>query len=206
VKYACISHEDINKLGNAYGLKNLFYIPGFLPWQNITSKTGFGDFGLYHGNMSVAENEAAALWLIRKVFSQIKKPFIIAGKNISSRLYKVAKAYEHISLISNPTNDELAQLIERAHVHVLPSLNHTGVKFKLLHALFTGRFCITNKQAIHGWDHDMGVTVANNVPDMIKHIQFTFQKPFSEEDKAIREEILQEYNNQFNAEKLIELW
>lgn len=205
VKYACISHEDINKLAATCGLSNLFYIPGFLPWQNITSKTGSGDYCLYHGNMAVAENEAAALWLIKKVFSQINKPFYIAGKNISKKLYRVARSFKHIKLITNPTNDEMTKLIEGAHVHVLPSFNHTGVKFKLLHALFTGRFCITNNQAIEGLNLHKGVIIANNAIEMINHVQSIFETPFSKEDVATREILLQEYNNQINAQKLIEL-
>ncbi len=40
------------------------------------------------------------------------------------------------------------ELIKKAHIHLLPSYNKTGIKIKLLHALFMGRFVVTNPRAV----------------------------------------------------------
>ena len=44
------------------------YLPVFIPYTQVNSLEGIGTYCLYHGNLSVAENEKAALWLLEKVF------------------------------------------------------------------------------------------------------------------------------------------
>lgn len=36
------------------------------------------------------------------------------------------------------------KLIQEAHINLLPTFQNTGIKLKLLNALFNGRFCIVN--------------------------------------------------------------
>ena len=71
-------------------------------------------------------------------------PFVIAGKNPSKRLKALAHKNENICLVANPSLKEMDELIKKAHIHILPSFNKTGIKIKLLHALFIGRFVVTN--------------------------------------------------------------
>ena len=72
------------------------------------------------------------------------------------------KIQKDIGLLKNPNtnrkkkmadeglDDEntLQQLIQDAHIHVLPSFQQTGLKLKLLNALFKGRHCIVNDAEI----------------------------------------------------------
>jgi hypothetical protein len=58
---------------------------------------GQGNLCMYHGNLNVAENKKAALWLIQRVFSQLNVPFCIAGKNIPESLMRAAKDLNHVS-------------------------------------------------------------------------------------------------------------
>ena len=44
--------------------------------------------------------------------------------------------YQHVCLIANPSEEEIQDLISKAQVNILPSFNCTGVKLKLLTALF----------------------------------------------------------------------
>ncbi|MBO9682721.1 MAG: glycosyltransferase, partial [Flavisolibacter sp.] len=147
--FVFVSEKDKEKFEKKYHQKKGVFLPCFLPWQTIHSLTGKGHYCLYHGNLAISENGRAALWLAEKIFSRIDFPFIIAGKNASALKGRLP-ANLNLKLIENPSDQELSELITGAHINVLPSFNSTGVKLKLLHALFEGRFCVTNEAGIAG--------------------------------------------------------
>ncbi len=206
VKLACLSKTDLHLFRNNYHFQNCHFIPCFIPWQQINSKTGQGNYCLYHGNLSVSENVSAALWLMQNVFSEIPVRFIIAGKSAPEQLFAAAKKYGNVSVISNPSIEQVDELIANAHINVLPSMNSTGVKLKLLHALCRGRFCITNTAGVAGSNIESGVHIANEPGDYIALINQLMQQDFSVSELQQREMILQIYNNQINAENLIAIW
>lgn len=206
IKLACLSESDISVFQNQYHFQNLFFLPCFLPWQRQTSLTGKGEYCLYHGNLSVAENKEAAIWLMENVFSQIKVPFVIAGKNIPPKIASRTKRYANIKLVNNPPIDEINALVRDAHINVLPSMNRTGVKLKLLNALLNGRFCITNHHGIAGSRIKEGVVVAEEAEQWQAEILALMQKEFTEMDKEERTSVLTVYNNRKNADLLSEQW
>jgi len=57
------------------------FVPAFHPFKTVSCKTGKGNFVLYHGNLSVAENSNAVKFLISNVFNDIDIPLKIAGLN-----------------------------------------------------------------------------------------------------------------------------
>ena len=61
--YACVSSDDIRVLREDCHLPHVQFIPTFPAWQQVTGETGAGNLCLYHGNLSVPENEKAAAWL-----------------------------------------------------------------------------------------------------------------------------------------------
>ncbi len=188
----------------AMGYNRVFVLPPFLPWQMVQSKTGKGSFALYQGNLSVSENEAAVVWLLETVFSQIDYPVVIAGKTPSQRLQKIVEQWPNARLVSNPTETELAQLIETAHVHVLPDLNQTGIKLKLLHALFCGRFCITNHSEFAANDT---LALAQTATEYMGFLKSFIGKEFSEAHRQLRVQMLHDYNNTALAQQLsARLW
>ncbi|MBI4645198.1 MAG: glycosyltransferase family 1 protein, partial [Bacteroidia bacterium] len=65
---AAISKNDFNYFNKKY--KNVFYIPAFHPYDNVSSKTGKGDYILFHGDLSTGENIISCLYLIKKIFSK----------------------------------------------------------------------------------------------------------------------------------------
>lgn len=203
---ACLSETDMTVFRQQYHFRNLFFLPCFLPWQQVNSLTGKGEYCLYHGNLSVAENNEAASWLIRNVFRQVSEPFVIAGKGIPSSLVNLAKKYGNIRLVNNPPIDEINALVRDAHVNVLPSMNRTGVKLKLLNALLNGRFCVTNDHGIRGSRIEKGVLVATDAEAWQTTIKSLMQKDFSSEDKQERDAVLALYNNKENARILSEQW
>jgi len=81
---ASISPNDHKILNLKHG--NSFYLPVFHPNKEVTSRVGKGEYILYHGNLGVGENNEAALFLVKNVFSELKLPTVIAGTNPSSEL------------------------------------------------------------------------------------------------------------------------
>lgn len=206
LKLACLSQTDADVFQKIYGFQQVYFIPCFIPWQQVFIKEGKGDYCLYHGNMLVSENEQAALWLMKEVFSKTTIRLVIAGKGISQQVSRAAEAYPHVSLINNPTIPELDGLVKNAQINVLPSLNATGVKLKLLNALLNGRHCITNPAGVMGSKIENGVVVKEALADWIQHIELLIQQEFSTQDEESRHEVLRLYNNETNAKALNELY
>lgn len=206
IPLACLSESDMVAFKNEYGFEQQSFIPCFLPWQELKNAEGKGSFCLYHGNLSVPENEKAALWLIQNVFRKTDIPFLISGKGISKKLTAKGRLYSNITFIPNPTIAEIDQLVQEAHINVLPSLNNTGVKLKLLNALFNGRFCITNMDGVKGSRIQQGVTVEDQVENWIATINSLMSATFSAKEIEERKAVLLLYNNRLNAEKLSALW
>ena len=89
--YACISENDVHLLKHHYKLHNVEFLPAFPTWQNVRGPEGQGNLCLYHGNLSVPENEEAAAWLICKVFTKARIPFVIAGKKPTRQVTKISR-------------------------------------------------------------------------------------------------------------------
>ncbi|MBD0333159.1 MAG: glycosyltransferase [Chitinophagaceae bacterium] len=202
--FVFVSTVDMEAFSKDYGQTKQIFIPCFLPWQDVTSAPGKGTYCLYHGNLFISENIKAAEWLIQNVFSKLNFQLLIAGQNAEVLADKVAQ-YPAIKLIESPSDKELSNLIRNAHINVLPSMNNTGVKLKLLHALFEGRFCITNGAGIAGTGITKSVHIANNAEELIPLIKDLFDKEFTIEDLQQRQEIKSIYNNEANAQKLTAL-
>lgn len=203
IEYASICPADTKIFSSEYGLPRVQYLPAFLPWKEVNGAEGVGNFCLYHGNLAIAENEKAAYWLLSKVFTRIKVPLVIAGKNPSARLDKVAHLCQHTCLVANPSEKEIDDLVKKAHIHVLPSLNVTGIKLKLLHALFEGRHCIVNEAAVKETGLEPACHIAANENAFASIVMQLYHQPFEEEEIRLRKELLGEYDNEKNARKII---
>ena len=201
--FFAVSEKDAATYRDTFNA-NAAYLPVFLPWNSVTADAGKGQFCLYHGNLSVIENEMAALWLLHNVFKSLKTPFVIAGKNPSSRLQNYLKGMEHVCLAANPSAAEMQDLIKKAHINILPAFNITGVKLKLLHALYEGRHCITNKLAVQGTGLEGCCHVLAKGSEIQAAISLLLEKEFTASMIADRTEVLGRiYNNEENCRKLI---
>ncbi len=206
--YAAITTKDTQCFRDQYGLKNSFFLPAFTPYQEIKCGEGMGNFCLYHGNLSVPENEKAALWLLTNVFPKIKIPLVVAGKNPSKRVDKMAHLYQHTCLVSNPSATEINDLVKKAHINILPSFSRTGIKIKLLHALFEGRHCVVNEQMVEGTGLEAACHIGNNANAFASIIVQLHHQPFEQEEITLRKKLLgATYNNKKNVQLLIPyLW
>jgi glycosyltransferase involved in cell wall biosynthesis len=206
--FIAVSEKDKKTYEQNFSAKEIKYLPVFLPFTQVNPETGSGYFCLYHGNLSVPENLKAVLWLIKHVFDTLDIPFVIAGKNPPKHLEAIARKNENVCLVANPSAKEMDELIVKAHVHLLPSFNKTGIKIKLLHALFKGRFIITNPAAVEGSSLETFCEIAVTSAEYKKIIEKLFTQPFTENDIIKRKKILESvYNNYENALRLMQwIW
>jgi hypothetical protein len=202
---ACVSLTDMEVLGDVYGFQNLHFIPSFTAWQTVQGREGLGSYCLYQGNMNVAENREAARWLLTEVFSKIDTPFYIAGKGPGDELSHLAKARSTVTVFADPTAAEMDELVRGAQVNVLPSRNNTGLKLKMLHALFLGRHCVTNAAGVAGTAFGGTVTAAETPSEYIDAIKSLFTRPFTIADREKRAVLADVYSNARNGTALNEL-
>lgn len=208
--YACVSPIDLNRLKEDYHLQKAVFVPTFPSWQQVNSEEGMGNLCLYHGNLSVPENEEAAIWLLRKVFIRIRKPFVIAGKKPSRRLQKMAHLCQHTCMVADPSESELNDLIRKAHINILPCFNKniTGIRLKLLHVLFEGRHCVVNEPMVKSTGLEGACHIASSADAFASIITQLYHRPFTSEEIDLRRRLLGDtYDNEKNTLQLIQyLW
>lgn len=179
------------------------YLPLFLSgdWK-AKSVTGMGTYCLYHGDLSIAMNEKAALWLV-KLFNNIDVPLVIAGKQPPGRLARMISANDNIRLVANPTREAMQRLIAGAHINILPSFSNTGIKIKLLNALFNSRHCLVNTPTVFGTGLEELCHVIDTAEGMKQRIEALYHQPFTTQENKHRQQVLaQIFNNTETAKRL----
>ena len=197
-----VNNDDAEYFKKKYHKPEVQYLPSFHANDEVSSIAGKGDYILYNGNLSVAENVEAAVWLTENVFSKLDLPCIIAGLNPTDFLISKLRAYKNIQLKANPSEKEMQDLIRNAQVHCLYTSQGTGLKLKLLNCLFSGRFVICNQAMLAGTglQGNKGLKISEHFIESIKEV---FDKEFNEEMIAERKSLLQLFSNEENATKLI---
>ncbi|WP_375727383.1 hypothetical protein [Saccharicrinis sp. FJH62] len=183
-----ISPNDYDHYNATY--PNIELIPSSHSTRKIDSLPGYGEYIFYHGKLSVPENENAVMFLLKNVFTRIKTPFIVAGMNPSNRLKRVIKKLDHVTLIADPPEEEMLNLIREAHINLIVTFQATGLKLKLLKSLYYGRFCIVNSPMVSGTGLEPLCEIADTADDLIKTIDEFMHINFSPDHIKIRHENL----------------
>lgn len=201
---AAISQADTDYLNQHY--PNVHHITAFHPNVEVQSQEGRGTYCLYHGNLDVGENNEAALYLVRKIFNHLKIPFIIAGSKPSHELQTEAAKYPHIDLRANLTTEEIHDLVRNAQINVLPTFQATGIKLKLLAALFMGRHCVVNPPMVNKTGLESLCIVEENDRRFSSAVERLFHQDFSSEAIQKRKKILlAQFSNYASAQRMIAL-
>ena len=197
-----ISQQDVDHFSKFY--ENVLLVPGFNATDSVCSETGRGEYVLYHGNLSVRENEDAAKWLIENVFCKLDLHCIVSGLNPSDKLAKLAEKYSNVTLEANPDDAEIIDLLRQAQVNILVTNQPTGLKLKLLNALYNGRFCLVNADMVKGTSLESLCVVADEPEQMMAEIKRLMEEDFTEDDIDERDaKMRQLYDNEANAKKII---
>lgn len=193
-----ITRADADYFNLHYG--HTVLVPGFSALSRVCSETGRGDYVLYHGNLSVAENKKAAEWLVKNVFAKLEIPCVVAGLNPPDRLKRLCSQYSHVSLKANLSDGEMMDLIRNAQINVMVTDQPTGLKLKLLNSLYNGRFCLVNPDMVRGTDLGQLCVVADAPEQFVAEINKLMKEDFTQDDIIERDDALKDlYQNENNA-------
>lgn len=195
-----VSQADTEIYKKLYPITQVECITSFRSHKRVISLVGTGKYCIYHGNLSVNENILVVISLAKVIWETLEIPLIIAGKNPPQEVIDLQNDF--IQIIANPDTDSMQKLIQEAHIQVLPGIFPTGIKLKILNALFEGRYCITN-MATGESSLDQCIVFASTTQDYIEKIKKYMQLPFNEFELEKRKELLQNYCSPQLAKKLI---
>ncbi|HRO41698.1 MAG TPA: glycosyltransferase [Flavipsychrobacter sp.] len=201
----CLSHADTLNFQKLYPKKTVAHIAPFHPFTSSDIPTGMGQYCLYHGNLKHPENEEAALFLLEQVIPAISDTqFIIAGRNPSKTIKALCAKYQHCKLIENPDEAEMNRLISNAQINVLPTFQRSGMKLKLLYALYNGRHVVVNDDMLYGTGLASVCNIANTATEIIEEISRLIKTDFTDGMRELRAYLLEaSYNNSTNAQRII---
>jgi glycosyltransferase involved in cell wall biosynthesis len=200
---AAISESDYNYLKSRYN--NVFLMPPSHENNIVKSKTGNGSYILYHGNLSVQENEEAALFVVGNIAPKVPFKFIISGKDPGNKIIQAVNSVRNVDLIINPLQDEMQNLIDNAHVNLLPTFQATGFKLKLLNALFNGRFCVGTPQLVAGTGLERLCFIAESSNGLVTELNKLITIEFTSADIEKRKALLVNYTNSASITGLLSL-
>lgn len=201
-----VSEKDTRYLQKHFPGKQVVYLPSFHREDTVNTIPGNGSYALYQGKLSVPENTRAAEYLIQSVWNETMPELVIAGLNPPSNLIRMAGKSGNIRLVSNPTDDAMYELIRNAQVNILVTFQATGLKLKLLNALFNGRFCLVNPEMVAGTSLSGLCSVVSTPVEFQNSIHELFRCTFTQEMVDEREKVLQnQYSNQKNCKLLLDL-
>ena len=199
---ASISECDTIYFSSIYS--EVVHIPVFHGNESVRIKTGKGGYALYHGNLAVTENDNAALYLVNKIFNDIDVKLIISGRKPSKRLIAAVNKTSNILIESDLPSVDLTNLIINAQINIFPTSQSTGIKLKLINALYNGRHCIVNSKMITDKGIDKCCIVANSAEDIKKAVLEYANQELSLKNIINRKNLLKNnYYNKKNADNLI---
>lgn len=197
-----ISEKDTQYLNTEYG--HAKKLSAFHEFDEFSIDFTKGNFACYHGNLSVGENDQAAQFLVEEVFKHSPIKLVIAGSNPSDTLREKCEEASNVELKENITSDEILSLVRNAQMNVLPTFQATGIKLKLLTALYCGKHIVVNSQMVQGTGLESLCHVATTAQEMKTMIDNLAQQEFDKTEIQKRTEAMNEFSNQFNASLLIQ--
>ena len=211
IRYAdaalAISHQDEEHYRSTYPDLKVYYLPASHQNEKITASLGKGNYILYHGNLGVAENDKAAMWLCKHIIPQMPNvPFVIAGRQPTNELISTAQNLDNLTLIASPTQQELEALIHDAHIHLLVTFQATGLKLKLLNVLYQGRFVVTNPELVCGTELSSLCMVGKTPQELIQICTELMQQEFTSKELEKRSILLNHlFSNKELGQSLVDI-
>ncbi|MRR22936.1 glycosyltransferase, partial [bacterium] len=160
---------------------------------------------LMHGDFSTAENDAAALYILREVAPQWKHRTVLAGKRPSAELSEAVSSLRHVKLVPNPSVNQMNELIANAQVCLLNATQPTGMKLKLINSLCSGRHVVASPAVVSGTGLGDLCHVAVKPGEWVTLTEKLMFDVFTPEMREKRNLLLREVaDNDVNARRIIE--
>lgn len=168
---------------------NVKLLPASIPPLSIVPAVSSERYCLFHGNLSVQENDLAAKWILQNsMYDELN--LIIAGKNPSKDLVQLAKE-KGVKIIVNPSTEKMQQLILEARVHLLVTEQATGIKLKLINALSSSGHVLVNPIMVEGTELSNLCAVFTDPLDCKTQLKALMENPVSVSELHDRFEVLQ---------------
>lgn len=181
------------------GCRKVLLVPPSHGHGRVTAQPGRGGYALYHGNLSVPENKHAVHYLLQNIISQTDHDFVVAGRDPDEALQHTLAAYPHARLVANPSDTELKTLLRDAQVNLLYTDQATGVKLKLLNALYEGRHCLVNSTMVQGTGLASACCVADTPDALRQQLDRLMATDFTLADISHRQQVLGSASDQHSA-------
>lgn len=193
---ACLSQTDETYYRAQH--QHVVYLPAGVSLETVVPDPK--GYALLHGNLSVEENNEAALWVLNCLREKkFTMPLVISGKEPSEAL-KTAAKQQNVTLVANPDSSNMQQLICEASVHLLISFQHSGIKLKLLTALNSGAPCIATPEMVAGTDLGKFCSIVSTPEELVQALNNV--QPLTEGEINERRSALEK---EFGAEKVVEV-
>jgi hypothetical protein len=109
-------------------------------------------------------------------------------------------------LIENINTEEIIQLVRQAQINILVTKQATGIKLKLLAALFNGRFCVVNKEMVVDTGLEPYCLEGNGNKELLPLINEYMHVEFDQFQLNKRKELENSvFSNSYNVDRLIDL-
>lgn len=197
-----ISDNDARHF-RSIGCADVRLLPPSHGHHEVTSTTGKGDFMLYQGDLSTPENEKVALYLLDYLVEKSPLRLVLAGRNPSARLQQRVAQCPRATLISNPDNETMHRLLRDAQVNLLFTYQATGVKLKLMNALYEGRHCLANSTMLAGTPLADVCHVADTPQEQLAALSRLADRDFDENERENRIRLLAQLDLSTDIVKMI---
>lgn len=202
-----VSHQDEEHYKTTYPQLPTYYLPSFHHYNEVVSKAGRGDYVLYHGNLALAENIKAAKYICEQVVPKLPDiSFVFAGRQPSSIVKQLVESLPNATLVADPSDKEMNDLVQNAQVNFLITHQPTGLKLKLLNVLYAGRFVLTNSLLTHGTELAQLCVEANTAAEQAQQLKTLMNTDFSEDNIAQRKQLLlRTFDNKEHCRQLLQI-
>lgn len=181
-----------------------FFLPACHSNNSVDVKPGEGKYMLYQGDLSSPENEEVANYLLNALSNDFHFLFIIAGKNPSEKLINTVKSHSHVVLIPNPDEMRMKMLLQDAHIVFVISFQATGMKLKMLNALYNARYIIANNEVLVNKSMAGFCLVANSPVEIEKQVSKCKGRELETENIQAREQyLMKDFDVKTNVKNLI---
>lgn len=198
----CISENDYSFFKTIY--KNCHLIPPFHGQNKVQLNQGKGKFLLYHGNLALAENQRNALFLA-DLSSRFPLPLIIAGKAAPASFVNKLKIFNDVRLQTDLPQEEMDNLLREASIILLPAVQTTGFRLKLLSSLYKGRHIVADPRMVEDTGLAPLVHLAQTKDEWIEIINHLSFHSLNSKDINKRQKLLKPFSDENNAQKMIRL-
>ncbi len=189
-----LSHGDELHFKTAFPDNKVVYMPCFHANSEVTSLEGKSSYILYHGNLGLAENIKAAMYICCEVLPLMPDVhFVFAGRQPDKQLVDKLSETPNTELVANPNEKQMADLVQNAHIHLLVTHQATGMKLKLLNVLYQGRFVVANSAMVEGTEMKDLCYIADTPQQQADLCRRLMSESFSVQHIVRRKDILNRY-------------